>query len=215
MWRAPASAGAPRVYLTFDDGPNPTATGALLDVLSRERVRATFFLIDKHITDDTVPLVRRMFADGHSVGVHSHTRQLMLLSPGELEQHLHAVSRRIEQVAGHAPCKAFRPHAGWRSASMLAGVSRAGYQLVGWGWNAWDWNWFRRRTADAIVNRIVGRASDGLIVVIHDGHHENPLADRAYAWQAVERLVPVLRAKGFEFGTICEAIAAERASNAD
>src|ERR1051326_9634693 len=64
----------PTVYLTFDDGPNPTTTPALLDVLARERVHATFFLIDRHITPDTAPLVRRMFDEGHDVALHSHTR---------------------------------------------------------------------------------------------------------------------------------------------
>ena len=53
MWRVPQAAGQPTVYLTFDDGPNPTATPDLLDLLARERVRATFFLIDKHLTAET------------------------------------------------------------------------------------------------------------------------------------------------------------------
>src|ERR1700730_17492175 len=55
------------IYLTFDDGPNPTTTPDLLEVLARERVQATFFLIDRHITDRTKPIVSRMFADGHAV----------------------------------------------------------------------------------------------------------------------------------------------------
>src|ERR687891_1286709 len=69
------------VYLTFDDGPNPTTTPDLLDVLAREGVHATFFLIDRHITAETAPLVRRMFADGHAVALHSHTRAYMLMTP--------------------------------------------------------------------------------------------------------------------------------------
>ena len=52
----------PLVYLTFDDGPNPTATPELLDVLAREDVRATFFLIDRYITDDTAFAVARWFS---------------------------------------------------------------------------------------------------------------------------------------------------------
>src|SRR5262245_8228462 len=71
----------PTVYLTFDDGPNPTTTPDLLDVLARERVRATFFLIDRHITDQTAFLVQRMFADGHAIALHSATRRYMLMSP--------------------------------------------------------------------------------------------------------------------------------------
>ncbi|MEE2636225.1 MAG: polysaccharide deacetylase family protein [Acidobacteriota bacterium] len=54
-----------RVYLTYDDGPNPTATPGLLDVLAREHVVATFFLLDRHLNADTAPIVQRMFREGH------------------------------------------------------------------------------------------------------------------------------------------------------
>src|SRR5262245_949370 len=72
VWHMPRG-DPPTVYLTFDDGPNPTTTPDLLDVLARERVRATFFIIDRHLNEDTAPLVRRMFADGHAVALHSAT----------------------------------------------------------------------------------------------------------------------------------------------
>src|SRR3989449_6272737 len=101
----------PTVYLTFDDGPNPTTTPDLLDVLAREGVHATFFLIDRHITDVTAPLVRRMFADGHAVALHSHTRAYMFMSPETFASTLTAAADHIEQVARRRPCRAFRPHA--------------------------------------------------------------------------------------------------------
>ena len=53
LWSMPERVGAPMVYLTFDDGPNPTATPGLLDVLTREGAVATFFLIDRHLTEET------------------------------------------------------------------------------------------------------------------------------------------------------------------
>src|SRR5882724_9268413 len=105
----------PTIYLTFDDGPNPATTPDLLDVLSRERVRATFFLIDRHITERTAPLVRRMFADGHSVALHSATRRYMLMSPDAFARSLTDAADHIERMAGSRSCPAFRPHAGWRS----------------------------------------------------------------------------------------------------
>lgn len=207
MWRMPPSA-TPTVYLTFDDGPNPTATPALLDVLAREDVRATFFVIDDHVTTETAPLVRRMFDEGHGVALHSNERWLMLRSPAAVAARLAAAADHIERLAGRRPCRAFRPHAGWRSATLLAGLARIDHQLVGWGWNAWDWNWFRRRTARAIVSRVTARARDGLIVVIHDGHHADPRADRRYAVEATTDLVPALRAKGFAFGSVCDRLEA-------
>src|SRR5688572_27993761 len=100
VWHMPRDKGAPAVYLTFDDGPNPSATPALLDVLQRERARATFFLIDKHLTTETAPIVRRMFAEGHAVALHSDTRGLMVKSPDDLAATLTAAADRIEQLAG-------------------------------------------------------------------------------------------------------------------
>jgi peptidoglycan/xylan/chitin deacetylase (PgdA/CDA1 family) len=93
---------------------------------------------------------------------------------------------------------------------MLDGLGLADYQLVGWGWFGWDWNWFRRPTAESIAGRVTRRASDGFIVVIHDGHHQNPRADRRYAAEAVDRLVPLLHERGFELRTICEDLDAAR-----
>ena len=197
VWRLPAAAGGPHVYLTFDDGPNPGVTPALLDLLRRERAHATFFLIDRYVTEDTAPIVRRMFDEGHGVALHSDTRRLALMKPAQLADMLTRAADRIERLAGRRPCRAFRPHAGFRSSRMYAGLARIDHVLVGWGWNLWDWNWFRRKTGASIAPRLARGASDGDIIVVHDGHHKNPRADRRYAVDTAEKLVPLLRERGF------------------
>ena len=202
VWRMPTTA-PPTVYLTFDDGPNPEATPQLLDVLKQHDVKATFFVIDKHITDETVPILRRTFEEGHAVALHSHTRMVMFANYAAVAATLQEAAARIELLTGSQPCRAFRPHAGNRSVMMLMGAGRAGYTIVGWGWMLWDFNWFRRKTADALVPRLVARASPGDILVIHDGHHKDPRADRRYAVETVDRLIPELKARGFQFGRIC------------
>jgi peptidoglycan/xylan/chitin deacetylase (PgdA/CDA1 family) len=68
------------------------------------------------------PIVRRMLAEGHTVGLHSTTRGLMLLSPSELAETLTAAADRIEKLGGARPCRAFRPHAGWRGGQMYEGL---------------------------------------------------------------------------------------------
>jgi len=204
LWSMPERELAPMVYLTFDDGPNPTATPDLLDVLARENAVATFFIIDRHLTDQTAPIVSRIFDEGHAVGLHSHTRKLMVMSPLEIARTLTAAADRIERLAGQRPCPVFRPHGGWRSGQMYAGLTKIDYALVGWGWGLWDFNWYRRPDPDALVERLVRRISDGDIIVIHDGHHENPQADRRYAIETVSILIPALRANGFKFGQICD-----------
>jgi peptidoglycan/xylan/chitin deacetylase (PgdA/CDA1 family) len=203
VWHMPKRT-PPIVYLTFDDGPNPTTTPDLLDVLARERVRATFFLIDRHITDRTAPMVRRMFDDGHAVALHSHTRGDMLKSADAFARRLRGAADHIEQVSGRRPCAAFRPHAGWRTWQMYAGLKQIDYRLVGWSWMEWDWNWFRERTADSVVGRVGPRASNGDIIVLHDGDESAPFKDQRHTVDAVARLIPELRAKGLEFGRICD-----------
>ena len=202
VWNMPRSA-PPTVYLTYDDGPNPTTTPDLLDVLEGEGVHATFFLIDAHLTEETAPIVQRIFVDGHAVGLHSATRRYMLMSPAKLARTLGEAADRIERLAGMRPCRAFRPHAGWRSPQMFEGLRQIDYQLVGWGWMLWDWNWLRSRTADSTFGRILARVSAGDIIVMHDGDESAPRRDQRHTVDATARLIPALRARGFSFGTIC------------
>lgn len=203
VWHMPRG-DPPTVYLTYDDGPNPTTTPDLLDVLARERARATFFLIDRHVAEETAPIVRRMFAEGHAVALHSASRSYMLMSPAELARTLNAAADRIEALAGTRPCRAFRPHGGWRSGQMYVGLRQRGYRLIGWGWMLWDVDWFRPRTADRIVARMVARAAAGDIIVMHDGDESAPRRDQRQTVEATARLVPVLRSRGFDFGTVCQ-----------
>lgn len=202
IWHMPRGA-PPTVYLTFDDGPNPSTTPDLLDVLAREHVRATFFLIDRHLTGQTAPIVRRIFEEGHAVGLHSASRHYMLLSASELAATLTGAADRMEAMTGRRPCRVFRPHAGWRNGEMYVGLKRIDHRLVGWGWMLWDWNWFRRRTADSTVQRIAKRAAAGDIIVMHDGDESDPLKDQRHTVDATARLIPLLRARGFAFGTVC------------
>lgn len=202
VWHMPRGS-PPAVYLTYDDGPNPATTPDLLDVLRREDAHATFFLIDAHVTDETAPIVRRILAEGHAVGLHSATRGLMLLSPSELAETLTAAADRIELLGGARPCRAFRPHAGWRGGQMYEGLRKIDYTLVGWGWMLWDWNWFRPRSAQSSFDRIAGRISAGDIVVMHDGDESAPRRDQRHTVEATALLIPTLRARGFTFGTIC------------
>jgi len=202
VWHMPR-ADPPTVYLTYDDGPNPTTTPDLLDVLSREGVRATFFVIDRHITEETAPIIRRMFADGHAVALHSANKSYMLMSPSELARTLTTAADRIEAQAGAQPCRAFRPRGGWRSSAMYAGLARIDYKLVGWGWMLWDVELLRRRSADRIVARFQARAAAGDIMVMHDGDESAPRQDQRQTVDATARLIPELRARGFDFGTVC------------
>ena len=135
----------------------------------------------------------------------------MLMTPEELGRMLSAAAARIETLAGGKPCRAFRPHAGWRSGQMYVGLRELDYQLIGFGWMLWDFNWFRARSADSSVSRIASRVSDGDIVVMHDGDESAPTRDQRHTVDATRRLIPELRARGFSFGTICQGTENQRA----
>lgn len=204
IWQVkPIPGGPPTLYLTFDDGPNQEWTPAVLDALRDTGARATFFLIDEHITTGTAPIVRRIAAEGHAIGLHSGDRWLMARDADDLASTITAAAARITAITGTEPCRLFRPHGGWRSAAMYDGLEAAGYTLAGWSWGMWDWNWGQQRRGDRIAARLAKRADDGDVVVIHDGHHANPRADRRHAAETVRVLAPLLEARGFRFEPMC------------
>jgi peptidoglycan/xylan/chitin deacetylase (PgdA/CDA1 family) len=204
LWRVkPAPGSPPTLYLTFDDGPNADWTPPLLDALRDTGVHATFFLIDEHITEKTAGIVRRTVDEGHAVALHSGTRRLMMMPPAALAERLTSAADRIRTITGRQPCRLFRPHAGWRSSTMYSGLNRVGFRLAGWSWGMWDWDWWRTPQAARVARRLERKASAGDIIVIHDGHHKNPQADRRHAGETVRQLVPLLRARGFAFAALC------------
>jgi peptidoglycan/xylan/chitin deacetylase (PgdA/CDA1 family) len=204
VWRMPVSGSEKTIYLTFDDGPIPTATPDLLHLLKEKNVKATFFIIDEYVNAETAPIVRRMFEEGHSVGQHTGRRWLLMRSPAHVANFLRVSADKVERLTGRRPCRLFRPHAGWRSFAMFRGVARAGYRIIGWSWRSWDWVGFRERTAPRVAAQVIANAGPGKIVVIHDGHHQNPRANRQYAIEAAGRIIDELKARGYTFGTLCE-----------
>ena len=214
LWHVKSPKGTPpTLYLTFDDGPNPAWTPTLLDALAETRVRATFFLIEEHVTDETAPLVRRIADEGHAIGLHSGSRRPVVMTPADLAKQLQQFARRIEGISGLPPCKLFRPHAGWRSPTMYQALDDLDYRLAGWSWGMWDWDWWRTPRADRVAKRLAGKASAGDIIVIHDGHHKNPRADRRHAAETIRLLVPQLRSRGFSFAPLCEVNSKLQTSN--
>jgi peptidoglycan-N-acetylglucosamine deacetylase len=202
VWRMPDTPDRRLVYLTFDDGPNPVYTPMLLDLLRDKSIRASFFVIDRHLIPETAPIVRRMFLEGHCVGLHSADRWLMAQSASDVSRTLKAAADRMESFTGFRPAPLFRPHAGWRSVSMLRGLARLNFRLVGWSWKTWDWSGFRQRTAAHVSSQIISNAEPGKIIVIHDGHHRDQKANRQYAVEATARIIDELRRQGFEFGVL-------------
>jgi peptidoglycan/xylan/chitin deacetylase (PgdA/CDA1 family) len=214
--------GAPtvrEVALTFDDGPNPPYTERILDVLHRERVRATFFLVGRAVVayPDTV---RRIVREGHAVGNHTWDHgHLIVESAATVRAELVRTSDAIERVA-HVRTTLMRPPYGGRDFSVVAAAHALGYRVVMWSVPLpKDWE----QPGDAtIVRRVVDNVADGSIIVLHDGNRgllcgrdariAASACDRGQEVAATREIIDTLRARGYRFVTIPQLVAdADRA----
>ena len=190
--------------LTFDDGPDPRWTPAILDILKRENVPATFFIIGKN--GQAYPdLVRRIANEGHELGNHSFTHPNLGEIPLSLtELELNATQRLIESEVGRSTVLFRPPFFGDAEADKPQEVEPAivaqqlGYIMVGVRIDPDDWQ--LPVTADQIVKRTIDRATDsnpetrGEVILLHDSG-----GDRAATIEALPELIHQLRARGFKF----------------
>jgi peptidoglycan/xylan/chitin deacetylase (PgdA/CDA1 family) len=177
--------------LTFDDGPNPAWTPRLLDILATHNVRATFFLLGSRAEAEP-ELVRRIAARGHLVGSHSWSHvNLALTAASRVQEELTRTSQTLEQIAG-APVRYFRPPFGARRPIVFLLARRMGMVPVLWNAMTTDW---QEPSADAIAERLAEKVDylklQGLAanIVLHDGSHMDPAADRGPSVAAAGQLL--------------------------
>ncbi len=183
------------VALTFDDGPNPDATPAILDALKDRGVRATFFLLGRH-AERWPDLVRRVAAEGHGIGNHGYYhRKLHFKSPAYVRTDLTLGTRAIDVASGVRP-RFFRAPHGFRSPWVTSIAQSLGQRTVGWSFGVWD---TARPGRDVIVERIVSGTKPGSILLLHDGDGYDPSGDRMQTAQAVPLIIDRLLAQGYRF----------------
>lgn len=187
-----------RVALTFDDGPNPHATPAILDALRAENVTATFFLLGKHV-ERWPDIARRVASDGHDLGNHGyHHRKLHFRGPAYVRVDLALGTDAITRAAGAEP-RFFRAPHGFRS-PWVSGIAKdLGQRTIGWTLGVWDSD---RPGADEIARRAVDGSRPGTILLLHDGDGYDPNGDRMQTAQALPRIIRGLRERGFEFARL-------------
>ena len=186
------------VSITFDDGPNPDATPRILDVLSREGVHATFFVLGRH-ADRWPGLVRRMADEGHQLGNHGYFhRKLHRRFPGYIRDDLTRGADAIERASGVRPAHFRAPH-GFRNPWVTPIARSLGERTIGWSLGVWD---SARPGADEIVTRTLEGMRAGSILLLHDGDGYDVGGDRTQTAEAVPRIIDGLRALGFGFVTL-------------
>lgn len=187
------------IALTFDDGPDPAHTPALLDALAELGAPATFFLLGSAV-DRHPELAARIAREGHEIGNHTYShRYLPLARSRSVAGELAAADASIARATGVVPALA-RPPYGGRSPSTVRAFTRAGKRVVLWDVNSFDW---KGACAEDIANRVLSRVRPGSVVLLHEAR-----AGGERTVEAVRLLVPELRARGYELVTTSRALAA-------
>lgn len=174
------------VWLTIDDGPADD-TPALLDLLDRYGIRATFFV--KGMLAEAHPeRIREIAARGHTIGNHSYSHPsatFWCLPP-------RAIAAEIDRCnAVIPPTTLFRAPVGHKNPFVHPALRRRGMQLIGWSARAFD---AVERDPDRIAARIVRSLQPGAIVLLHQGREWSP--------RAIEKTIEAIRARGYDFRNV-------------
>jgi peptidoglycan-N-acetylglucosamine deacetylase len=158
-------AGAGGVAVTFDDGPHPEGTPAILEILAAGDVKATFFVIGEQV-QRRPGLLRRIAGDGHAVALHGYRHRLQLrLTRAEVERDLERGKAVVEDATG-TELTLHRPPYGIYSAAGLQTARRLG--LAPLLWTAWGKDWRRFTTPARIAGRAAREIGPGSVILLHD-----------------------------------------------
>ncbi len=190
------------VALTYDDGPNAKWTPALLNVLAKHDVRATFFMMGNHAAAQP-DIARAVASAGHDIGNHTQTHpNLIFCSPAQVISQLDECHRVLTEIVGEHS-KLFRPPFGGRRPDVLRTVRKKGYVPVMWSVTAYDW---KPVPPEKIEANVAARVRGGDVILMHDGGHLSPDADRSATVVATDRLITRFKAEGYRFVSVTEMI---------
>ena len=196
--------GTRGIAVTLDDGPDPAITPAVLAILKRYGVRATFFCIGERVQRHP-ELARALIADGHTVENHSqrHLHRFSLLGPAGLRREIECAQDAIGEVTGEPPLF-FRAPAGLRNPFLDPVLQRLGLRLASWTRRGFD-------TVEASPGRVLGKLTHDLrerdILLLHDGHAARTAGGVPVILEVLPRLLDAVSAAGLRAVTLRGALA--------
>ena len=190
------------VALTFDDGPWPTTTSEILDILKENDAKATFFEIGNQVAENA-DVVKRIHAEGHQIASHTYDHaagsgrgvDLTRMSADEQVQEVDKGFKAIEDVLGTQVSRVLRAPGGNYHGAIINTLKDKIVAEVGWNVDTEDW---RKPGADAIEKAILS-VKPGEVVLMHDGG-----GDRSETVAALKAALPQLKAQGYRFVTVDE-----------
>lgn len=180
----------PMIALTFDDGPNSTYTPPLLDLLYHYQAPSTFFLVGEKIKGSKL-LLQEMIASGHELGNHTYShKDLTTLTESEIQTEIHKTEQALKKIFPDYTMMYVRPPYGHYNQLVEDSIEQP---LILWNIDSLDWE---DSTVDTICDEVLANIKDGDIIVFHD---DNPTL-----LKALERLLPALKERGFQFVTVSQ-----------
>ena len=185
------------LYLTFDAGYENGCTAQILDVLKKHEVKAAFFLVGNYM-EKNADLVRRMVAEGHTVGNHTmhHCDMSRLKDKAAFQKELEELETLYADTVGQPLPKYYRPPQGIYSEENLRMAKELGYKTVFWSLAYVDWNNNAQPSKEAAFRKLLPRTHDGAVVLLHSTSTTNA--------ELLDELLTKWKAMGYRFAPISE-----------
>jgi peptidoglycan-N-acetylglucosamine deacetylase len=187
--------GASGVALTFDDGPHPEGTPAMLELLAGRDARAWFFLVGEQV-ERRPELAARIASSGHLIALHGYRHRLQLrLSAAEVADDLRRGAAAIEDATGSA-VRWHRPPYGVYSAPGLEAARRAGLDPL--LWSRWGKDWRKFTTPGRIARRATRKLSAGDVILLHDADFYSARNSHRRTAEALPEIINELNRLGLD-----------------
>lgn len=187
------STAAMTVYLTFDDGPSERYTPAILDILKREHVHATFFVLGQRV-EQFPRISKRVILEGHEIGNHGFGHDFLReKEPTFVLSDVNRADSAIASVTGQRP-RYYRPPGGIISPMERSSIQQMGHPIALWSVDSQDW---MTASKEKIVAKVMSEVRPGSIILMHDG-----VSNSKYTAQALPIIIHRLRAQGYQFRTL-------------
>ncbi|HFU3810378.1 TPA: polysaccharide deacetylase family protein [Streptococcus suis] len=180
-----------QISLTFDDGPNPSTTPLVLDLLKKHNAKATFFVLGQNIEGNEW-ILQRMKAEGHEIANHSWSHpNLTNLSPDAIHQEIEKTQVAIEKAVGQRPVLVRPPY----GAVNRKVASAMNLPSIYWNVDTQDWS---SHNPQAILNQVKTNACPGCFILMHDIHKETV--------KSLDSVLQFLTSQGYSMVTVSESL---------
>lgn len=194
--------GAKLVALTFDDGPDNVYTPAILDILRKHQIKATFFVVGKQ-TSQYGSVLKRIVQEGHAVGNHSYSHSdLTKMSDADIQEEVLETDMRIREAVGFTP-RLFRAPYGAVDDRIKSGLEASGRNIIGWTVDTRDW---AGASVKSMRANVVAHTKPNGIILMHSFGGKSI----SHTVELLPQIIGDLRKKGFTFVTIPDLEAAKK-----